>query len=447
MTYDYDLFVIGAGSAGLAAAKGAAAYGARVAIAEQNSLGGTCVNRGCIPKKLMVYASGFSSLFQDAVGYGWSKVQSQFNWQQFMAAKDKEIQHLNQSYLQQLQSAGVKLLRGQASFLDAHTLEVVGTQITAEKILIAVGGKPIQPNIPGIEHTITSREIFHLPQQPQRVAIIGGGYIGVEFAYILHGLGSQVTLMDTGESILAGFDSDICMAIQASMAKQEIRFLGNTTAEKIEQVPEGLCLTLSGDHPDSLIVDTVLCAIGRTPNVSELGLEKVGVEVNEKGAIAVDQHSRTTQANIFAVGDCTNRLNLTPVAKAEGHAFADTEFGGKPQTVNYDLVPSAVFSQPPAATVGLSEAQAREKLGDAVCCYHQTFQPLFHRLTQEDEQNLVKLVVDSHSDRILGIHIVGEHAAEIMQGMAIALNMGATKKDFNTTIGIHPSTAEELISL
>lgn len=461
MSYDYDLFVIGAGSGGLAASKRAASYGAKVAIAEQDLVGGTCVNRGCTPKKMMVYAADFSSLFRDAVGFGWSQVESQFDWNRFIAIKDQEIARLNQVYLDQLEKSGVTFIQGHASFLDPHTLAVNEQIITADKVLIAVGGKPVLPPIPGIEHAITSRELFHLPQQPKTIAIVGGGYIGVEFSNILNGLGSEVTLILRGEQVLSGFDQDIRAAVQQGMAQHGVQILSETIVKQIERVPEGLKLLLAGAHQDSIRVDTVLFATGRVPHLQNLGLHKAGLRMVKgevqcesrmegycvKDAIAVDEYNRTVQTNIFAVGDCTNRLNLTPVAIAQGRAFADTEFGNQPRSIQYDYVPSAVFTRPEVATVGLTEAEAREQFGDGIKCYQESFRPLYHSLGRRNEKTLIKLVVDDRSDRVLGVHIVGDFAAEMIQGIALALNMGATKKDFDRTIGIHPSSAEEFFTL
>jgi len=447
MSFDYDLLVMGGGPAGLAASKRAAAYGARVAIAEQNAVGGTCVHRGCVPKKLMVYAADFPQLFQDAIGYGWQEVQPQFDWSKLMQAIHQDLQHIQQSHQQALSKAGVEVLSGRATFVGPHTLEVGDRRVTTDKILIAVGGRPAKPNFPGAEHALTSREMFQLTQLPQRIAIIGGGYIGVEFASMLRNLGSEVTLVDTTEQILSGFDSDLRNEVQAGLMRRGIRFCGNTTAKEITPEAAGLCLQLAGDCSEALTVDTVLCAVGRIPNTKDLGLEPLGIEMDSKGAIAVDEYSRTNQPNIFAVGDCTNRLALTPVAKMEAIAFADTEFGAQPHPVNYDCIPTAVFARPEAASVGLTEAKAREQFGDAVRCESSQFPPLYVSLTGRSEKSLVKLVLDSHSDRVLGAHMVGEAAAEIIQTLAIAIKMGATKQDFDETIGIHPSSAEEFLTL
>jgi glutathione reductase (NADPH) len=446
MTYDYDLFVIGAGSGGIAASRRAAQYGAKVAIAEFDRLGGTCVNRGCIPKKLMVYASHFPNLFQDAQGFGWSPVQSTLDWQKMITAVNQELERLNGVYQNMLNNAEVELFRGRAKFLDPHTLEIGDHKVTADKILIAVGGHPVKPEIPGIEHTITSDDMFLLKEQPKRILIMGGGYIGVEFACIMNGLGSKVIQVIRKDLILRGFDDDIRMAIQDGMQQHGIRIIKITDLTDIEKTPEGLNVTLGGTPQETITVDTVLAATGRQPNLQNMGLENAGVEINQ-GAIAVDQYSQTSQEHIFAVGDCTDRMNLTPVAINEGRAFADTQFGGMSRTMSYDNVPTAVFSTPEAATVGLTETQAREQYGDAVKVYRAKFKPTYHSLSGRDERIMVKLVVEEDSEKVLGAHMVGEHAAEIMQGIAIALKMGATKKDFDATVGIHPSIAEEFVTL
>ncbi|HLO48697.1 MAG TPA: FAD-dependent oxidoreductase, partial [Kamptonema sp.] len=355
MGYDYDLFAIGAGSGGLAASKRAAAYGAKVAIAEGDLVGGTCVIRGCVPKKLMVYASNFSHLYQDAIGYGWSEVESSFDWLKLVSAVDNEVRRLSKLHISLLEKAGVELISGFAKLVDAHTVEIGDRKITADKILIAVGGEAVKPDIPGIEHSITSREIFLLKEQPQRIAIWGSGYIGTEFACIMNGLGTEVTQIMRRDLILHGFDEDIRTNVQEGMTKHGVKFLAETVIENIEKTPEGLKLKLWGACQGTLTVDAVLCATGRCPNLEGLGLEKAGVEI-VKGAIAVKKNSRTSQHNIFAVGDCTNRINLTPVAIAEGRAFADTEFGNQPRSITHKNVASAVFSQPEAASVGMTEA-------------------------------------------------------------------------------------------
>jgi glutathione reductase (NADPH) len=446
MKLDYDLFVIGAGPGGLAASQQAAGYGARVAIAEQDSVGGTCVIRGCIPEKLMSFAAEFSNDSQVAAGYGWNEPQSTFDWQQFIAAKEREIHRLSQVHNQKLQKAGVELIKGKATFIDAHNLDVAGRPITADKILIAVGAKDVKPEIPGSEHIITSSQLFNLKQQPKHIAVIGGNYIPVKLAGIMNNLGSQVTQVFLEDHILSAFDQDLALAVQEGMSKEGIQILNNTTVKEIKRVGNDLDLLVSGKHEDILSVDTVLFALCRTPNNSGLALEKAGIQVNN-GAIVVDEYNQTTQANIYAVGDCINRINFTPVAIAQGRAFADTQFGNNSRTVCYEYVPSTVSSHPEAATVGLSEAEARRTLGDAVQCYCSKFRPLLHSLTNRDEKTLIKLVVDSRSDRVRGAHMVGEGAIEIIQCLALALRVGATKKHFDEAIGIHPSIAEEFLTL
>jgi glutathione reductase (NADPH) len=446
MSYDYDLFVIGGGSGGIATARRAAQYGAKVAVAEFDRLGGTCVNRGCIPKKLMVYASHFPGLFEDAQGFGWSAVQSTLDWPKMITAVNKELERLNGVYQNMLKNANVELFRGYAKFLDPHTLEIGDRKVTADKILIAVGGHPVKPDIPGIEHTITSDDMFLLKEQPKRIAIFGGGYIGVEFACIMNGLGSDVTQIIRNDLILRGFDDDIRSEIQQGMQQHGIQILRITDTPTIEKTPEGLKVTIGGKHNETIIVDTILSATGRKPNLKKLGLENTGVEVKDE-AIAVDKYSQTTQENIFAVGDCTNRMNLTPVAISEGRAFADTVFGNQSRTMAYDNIPTAVFSTPEAATVGLTEAEAHEQYGAAVKVYRAKFKPTYHGLSGRDERVMVKLVVEEDTQKVLGAHMVGDNAAEIIQGVAIAVKMGATKKDFDATIGIHPSIAEEFVTL
>ncbi|MEP0800131.1 glutathione-disulfide reductase [Funiculus sociatus] len=445
MKFDYDLLVIGAGPGGLAASERAAGYGARVAIAEQDSVGGTCVIRGCIPEKLMSFAAEFSDNSQVAAGYGWNQAECAFDWQQFIAAKEREIHRLSQVHNQKLEKAGVALIKGKATFVDAHTLDVAGRKISADKILIAVGAKDVKPEIPGSENTITSSQLFNLKQQPKHIAVIGGNYIPVKLAGILNNLGCQVTQVFLEDHILSAFDKDIALAVEEGMTKRGIQILENTAVKEVKRVGDELDLILSGKNANILSVDTVLFARCRTPNNSGLGLEKAGIQL-QSGSIVVDEYNQTTQANIFAVGDCINRINFTPVAIAQGRAFADSQFGNNPHTVCYEYVPSTVSSHPQAATVGLSEAEAHEKLGD-VRCYCSRFHPLLHSLTNRDEKTLVKLVVDSHSDRVLGAHMVGEGAIEIIQCLALALRVGATKKHFDEAIGIHPSIAEEFLTL
>ncbi|MBO3461385.1 glutathione-disulfide reductase [Aetokthonos hydrillicola Thurmond2011] len=443
MTFDYDLFVIGAGPGGLAAAKKAASYGARVAIAEKEALGGTCVNRGCVPKKLIVHAADVALQNQMAYSYGWSDSQTTFDWTKFIKSVHQHIESIHRSSDEQLQKAGIELIRGQATFSDPHTIKVNENKVTADKILIAVGAQPIQPKIPGIEYSITSREMFHLPYLPKRLAIIGGGYVGVEFSSMMKAFGCQVTIIEQDEMVLSGFDEDLRRGVQEGLTKRSIRFIGNSNAKQIKYAEESFLLTLAGSSQQIVTADTILVATGRAPNTKDLGLENAGVELGEKGAIKVDEYNCTTQENIFAVGDCTNRLPLTPVARSEGVAFANRVFGKKPQKLNYDYVPSAVFARPEAASVGLTEAKAREKFGDSVKCYRDRFQPLFSQLTKDGEQATIKLVVEGESERVLGAHMVGEHAADIIQTLTVAIRKGITKQDLDQTIGIHPTTAEE----
>jgi glutathione reductase (NADPH) len=441
--YDYDLFVIGAGPGGLSAAKRAAKYGAKVAIAEADHLGGTCANLGCIPKKLMVYAADFADWFEASKGYGWQGEPPQFDWQRFVMARNQELDRLRQNHQRSLEKAGVNLFQGRAKLLDLHRIEVAGQTVTADKILIATGGKPIKPDIPGIEHALTSDQMFHLKQLPKRVAMLGAGYIGVEFASVLRGFGAEVFLMNKEGCILHGFDEAISQAVREGLLKRGIHSLCNTTIEKITPIAEGLNLTLS--NAETIAVDTVLCAIGRSANLENLGLEQIEVEMDEK-AIVVDAHSRTSQSHIFAVGDCTNRKQLTPVARAEGRAFADTQFGDYFWTVDYSSVPSAVCARPEAASIGLTESQAQEKLGK-VRCYQTEFKPLFHSLSGQDVKMLIKLVTDEENGQVVGLHIVGDNAAEIIQGFVLAMQQGITKQDFDRTIGIHPSSSEELFTI
>jgi glutathione reductase (NADPH) len=447
MDFDYDLFVIGAGSGGLAAAKRAASYGAKVALAEEDLVGGTCVIRGCVPKKLMVYASHFSHTYTDAIGFGWEPVMPKFDWQRLIAAIDRETRRLSALHITLLDKSGVHLIQGRATLIDPQTIAVGEQKFTAKKILIAVGGEAVRASIPGVEHTFTSREMFRLAEQPKRIAIVGGGYIGTEFAGIMNGLGSEVTLIVRQNLILQGFDEDIRSHVQTGMTQHGIQFLTNTMVEKIEKTPDGLQLLLFQDQPLKLAVDAVLFAIGRKPNLVGLGLDNAGVETS-KGAIVVNEYSQTNQPHIFAVGDCTNRVNLTPVAIAEGRAFADSEFGQQPHVVSYENIPTAVFSQPEVGTVGMTETKAKQMLGEGnVIVYRSRFRPLFYNLAGVDEKMLLKLVVDRESDRILGAHIIGKDAAEIIQMAAIPINMGATKKDFDNTMALHPTTAEEFVTM
>jgi glutathione reductase (NADPH) len=443
MNYDFEVLVIGAGSAGLAAARQAAQYSKSVAIAERDQLGGCCVNRGCVPKKLMVYAADYAAEMRNAADYAWEGHSSTFNWQQFRARRDRELQRLRQQQQRSLEKVGVKLLQGETRFSDAHTLEIAGQKYTAENIIIAVGGKPVKPDIPGIEHTLTSNELLNIEQLPRHIAIIGGGYIGVEFASILRGMGCGVSLIEREPLILDGFDDDLRIAVQSGLIDRGVQHFGQTSPEQIQQISEGVCLHL--DNAEKIVADVILCAIGRMPFLDGLGLAATGVEFDQK-AIAVDEQSRTTQPHIYAVGDCTNRKQLTPVARAEGRAAANHIFGQTVQAIDYQQVASAVLSRPEAASVGLTETQAREIYGDRVECYRKEFVPLRFSLVENPPQGLLKLVV-GQDDRLLGIHMVGEGAAEIIQLGAIALAKNVTRQELMGAIGIHPSTAEELFSL
>ncbi|MEM7712569.1 MAG: glutathione-disulfide reductase [Cyanobacteria bacterium P01_A01_bin.68] len=458
MTYDYDLFVIGAGSGGLAASKRAASYGAKVAIAEYDLVGGTCVIRGCVPKKLMVYASHFPSLFESAAGYGWKVGDTQLDWPHFITSINNEVNRLSALHINFLKRAGVELIQSRASLINEHTIEVDGRKVTADKILIAVGGRPSKPDIPGIEYGITSNEIFHLKEKPRHITIIGAGYIGSEFACIMRGLGCEVTQIIRSDLILKGFDEDIRTGIQEGMINHGIQIIKNTEVTSVEKVSNSLKLTLSTKSKEPIMTDVLLVATGRVPNVDRLGLEKAGVNLVDStveghgyatmNAIAVNEYSQTNHPHIFAVGDVTDRINLTPVAIGEGRAFADSEYGDTRRIFSHEDVATAVFTQPQAATVGLTEAEAKEKFGDEkIKIYRTRFRPMFYTLPQQEERTMMKLVVHSETDKVLGAHMVGDYAAEIVQGVAIAVKMGATKRDFDATVGIHPSAAEEFVTM
>jgi glutathione reductase (NADPH) len=444
--YDVDLFVIGGGSGGVRAARISAQHGARVMLAEEYRLGGTCVIRGCIPKKLLVYASRFRGEFEDAVGYGWTPPQSSFDWPTLIANKDREIARLEAAYKATLEKAGVIIVKSRATLADGHTVQLAnGGRVRAAYVLIATGGAPSYGDpIPGREHAISSNEAFHLPELPRRVLIQGGGYIAVEFAGIFAGLGSRVTLVYRGENILRGFDDDVRAHLRMDMEKHGIRVITGCKVAAIENAGTHLSAHLSsGNH---VTADRVMFAVGRQPNNADMGLKEAGVEISKNGGIAVDEYSRSTAQNIYAVGDVTNRVNLTPVAIREGHAFADTVFGGKPTKVDHTNVPTAVFSDPEVGTVGLTETQARTRLAQTDV-YKAMFKPLKATLSGRDTTVLMKLVVDGHTDHVVGCHVVGEGAAEMAQVAAIAVRMGATKADFDATMALHPTAAEELVTM
>ena len=452
MSYDFDLFVIGAGSGGIATARRAAQYGAKVGIVESDRLGGTCVNRGCVPKKLMVYASHFPASFEESAGYGWTVGESSFNWNKMITAVNNEVTRLNGIYSRMLDNSGVKLYEGYGKFIDSHTIEIGDEKVTAEKILVAVGGKPVKPDsIKGIEHAITSREIFNVQEQPKRVVIIGGGYIGVEFACILNGMGSEVTVVIRGDKILKGFDEDIRDEIQMGMENHGIKIINKCDCRlmSIEKTDSGLNISLpvKGGEERTIIADVAsLAATGRKPDLENLGLENTKIEI-VNGAVAVDEYNKTAEDHIYAVGDCTDRINLTPVAINEGRAFADTHFGGMSRQMSYENIPTAVFTTPEAATVGLTEAEAKEIYGDAVKVYRSKFRPMYYTLPGKEEKTLMKLIVETTNNKVVGAHMVGDSAAEIIQGVAVAVKMGATKADFDATVGIHPSSAEEFVTM
>ncbi len=459
-TFDYDLFVIGAGSGGVRAARIAAGHGARVGIAEEFRVGGTCVIRGCVPKKLLVYASRFADEFEDASGFGWSVADRSFDWPSLIAAKDKEIARLEAAYRSNLQRAGVELFETRATLAghNAVILERDGRQITAARILIATGGWPqLIDGVPGIEHAITSNEAFHLEQMLRRVVINGGGYIAVEFAGIFHGLGADTTIVYRRDKILRGFDEDLRDGLTEELTARGINILTNTEFARIEKTGSGLCVHMQDGS--AMETDAVMLATGRTPNVAGLGLETVGVELGGNGGIRVNPQGETSVPGIYAVGDVTNRVQLTPVAIREGHAFADTVFGGQPWSTDYDMIPTAVFSTPEIGTVGLTEAEARDPglvertcpslagLGGEIDLYKARFRPMKGTLSGRSERMLMKLIVDRRTDRVLGCHILGPDAGEIVQVAAIAMRMGATKSDFDRTMALHPSAAEELVTM
>jgi glutathione reductase (NADPH) len=445
--YDVDLFVIGGGSGGVRAARIAAGHGALVMIAEEYRMGGTCVIRGCVPKKLLVYASHIQHEIEDAAGFGWTIAPASFDWPTLIANKDKEIARLVAAYTANVEKSGARIVKTRAIFEDAHTLRLgTGETVRAKYVLIATGGAPNHGfAIPGIEHVISSNEVFHLAALPKRIVIQGGGYIALEFACIFAGFGSDVTLIYRRDNILRGFDDDVRTHLRAEMEKQGITILTGCTVDKVDR--HGREFTTHLSNGSSVASDQVMFAIGRHPNVANLGLEKAGVAINpDNGGIAVDGFSRTSVPHIYAIGDVTHRLNLTPVAIREGHAFADTVFGNRPVRVDRADIPTAVFSQPEVGTVGLTEAQARAQFSH-VDIYKASFRPMKATMSGRDTRVLMKLVVDASTDRVVGCHIVGDGAAEMVQVLGIAVRMKATKADFDATMALHPTAAEELVTM
>ena len=443
-TYDYDLFVIGAGSGGVRAARMSAQYGARVAIVEERYLGGTCVNVGCVPKKLLVYGAHVHEELEDAAGFGWSIPPARFDWPTLIRNKNAEIQRLNGIYANLLKNAGVRILEGRGVLLDAHTVQVNGQRHTAQHILVATGSWPSKPDVPGMEHAITSNEAFYLERLPGRVAIGGGGYIAVEFAGIFNGLGSRVTQLYRGPLFLRGFDDDARRFLAGEVRKKGIDLRFGTNFKRLDKLPDGtLRATLSDGS--TLDADTVLCAMGRAPNTRGLGLAEAGVQLKDNGAIAVDAHYRSNVPSIHALGDVIDRVQLTPVAIAEAMVLSKHLFGGGAAPLNYANIPSTVFSQPPLGQVGLTEAQAAQR--HRIQVFVSEFRPMKHTLSGRDERTLMKLIVDQDTDRVLGAHMVGPEAGEIIQGIAIALTCGATKAQFDATVGIHPTAAEEWVTM
>lgn len=444
--YDYDLFTIGAGSGGVRASRIASSHGARVAVAEEYRVGGTCVIRGCVPKKLFVYASHVHEDIEDAAGFGWTVDGAKFDWKTLIANKDKEIDRLNGIYIRNLEGSDVEIIEDRAIIKDKHTVHLVNQNrdVTAKYILIATGATPNIQDVPGHELAITSNEAFHLDELPKRVVVAGGGYIAVEFAGIFNGMGSKTTLVYRGEEILRGFDDDLRTHLHEEMEKKGVTIRTKSTFERIEKTDDGLAVTMT----DGSVIhtDAVMFAIGRNPHTVGLGLENVGIETQPNGTIVVDAYSKTNVDNIYAVGDVTNRANLTPVAIREGSAFAETVFNNNPIAVDHSCIPTAVFSTPEIGTVGISETDAREKFG-AVDIYKSTFRAMKHTLSGRDEKTLMKIIVDQASDKVLGVHMIGPASGELIQAIGIAVQMGATKAQFDATIAVHPTAAEELVTM
>ena len=444
MEFDFELFVIGGGSGGVRAARLSAGFGARVAIAEQARFGGTCVNVGCIPKKLFVYASHFAGDFRDARRYGWDVPEPRFNWPALLENKDREIARLNGVYERLLREAGVRIMTGSARLRGPHTVEIGGNTVSAERILVATGGHSHLPEFPGSEHAQSSDDMFALRTFPRRVLVIGGGYIGTEFAGIFHGLGAETSIAFRGPHLLRGFDDEVREFLAVQMAQQGIRLHAGANAEKI--TASGTELTVKLSSGDSVTVDLVLAATGRKPNTSGIGLQDAGVRLTPDGAIEVNDAYQSSVPSIYAIGDVTDRLNLTPVATAEGTILARNLYGGRSDRLDYENIPTSVFSHPNLGTVGLTEEEARRKF-PAIDVYKSSFTPLRHTLTGSGEKTFLKMIVDRATGRVVGIHMVGADAGEIIQGMAVAMKAGATKAQFDATIGIHPTVAEEFVTM
>lgn len=442
--YDYDLYVIGAGSGGVRCARMSASYGARVAVAEERYLGGTCVNVGCVPKKLFSYGSHYPAAFEDAAGYGWNVGESTLDWKRLIENKNREIERLNGIYRTILGNSDVTIHEARATLKDAHTVLVGGEEVTADKILVATGGWPTVPDFPGMEHAITSNEAFFLEDLPERVIMVGGGYIAVEFTGILHGYGSHVTQLYRGDLFLRGFDQDLRCHLAQEMLKQGVDLRFNANIASIEKTADGLVATL--EDGSTVDADVVMYATGRAPNTRNIGLEALGVEMKKDGSIVVDDQFKTSVDNIYALGDVIDRFQLTPVAIAEAMVLSANLFNGQNLSTDYADIPTAVFSHPNIGTVGLSEEQAREKYTD-IDVYKSDFKPMLHTLSGRDERTLMKLIVDKASDRVVGCHMVGPDAGEIIQGMGVALKAGATKAQFDATVGIHPTAAEEFVTM
>ena len=442
--YDYDLITIGAGSGGVRASRFAAAnHGARSAVIENRRVGGTCVMRGCVPKKLLVYGAHFADDFEDSRGYGWDLTRPAFDWGTLIKAKNIELERLENVYHDLLQSSNVDEITGLGRIADAHTVEVDDKTYTTEYILLATGGHPVTPDIPGIEHVINSDHALDLKDLPSHIVVVGGGYIAVEFAGIFNAFGVETHLMYRADNLLRGFDDDIRLMLRDELLKKGLILHANTQISAIEKTSEGYQLQL--DNGQVMDTGLVMYATGRRPNSSGIGLEEVGVEIDQNNAVVVDATSKTTVENIYAIGDLTNRINLTPVALEEGMAVVNTIFANIPSVVDYTNVPSAIFSQPPCGSVGLSEEEARE--GHEVEIYRSSFKPMKHTLSGSDERAMMKLIVDKKTDVVLGCHMVGADAPEIIQGFAVALKCGATKSQFDATMGIHPTAAEEFVTM